>query len=254
MNIFINLIVVLLISTNVFSREIGQTEITTEEGIEVYQDSKYYLLKKNVQIKSDEFNLKGDLVKIFFDKSLYDIKEIEAKGSVIFDSSEFKTNGNGEFLNFKVLSEEIIIDGLSSKLITDNINMFSDGMIRVNNLDGNFIIKGKNSKLISENIMILGDNIKGKFDNDFDQKEITYLDVNDKEISYVKHLSTEMYAKKINFNNETSIIELIDNVTIIRDGEKIKGDYGTLDTKNNSYKIKSNNKNKVIVIIQNNDQ
>ena len=132
--------------------------------------------------------------------------------------------------------------------------MFSDGMIRVNNLDGNFIIKGKNSKLISENIMILGDNIKGKFDNDFDQKEITYLDVNDKEISYVKHLSTEMYAKKINFNNETSIIELIDNVTIIRDGEKIKGDYGTLDTKNNSYKIKSNNKNKVIVIIENNDQ
>ena len=79
MNIFINLIIILLISTNVFSREIGQTEITTEEGIEVYQDSKYYLLKKNVQIKSDEFNLKGDLVKIFFDKSLYDIKLSKGK-------------------------------------------------------------------------------------------------------------------------------------------------------------------------------
>tara|TARA_B100001540_G_C15248367_1_gene391524 strand:+ start:360 stop:506 length:147 start_codon:yes stop_codon:yes gene_type:complete len=28
------------------SREVGQTEITTEEGIEVYQKEKYYLLKK----------------------------------------------------------------------------------------------------------------------------------------------------------------------------------------------------------------
>ena len=62
-----------------------------------------------------------------------------------------------------------------------------------------------------------------------------------------------MYAKKINFDNKTSIIELIDNVSIIRDGEKITGDYGTLDTENNSYKIKSNDKTKVKVIIQNNE-
>ena len=132
--------------------------------------------------------------------------------------------------------------------------MVSDGIIKVNNLNGDFIIKGKNSKLINENILIIGDNIKGSFENDFDQKEIKYLDVDDKEISYVKNLNTEMYAKKINFDSESSLIELKDNVTIIRDGEKIKGDYGTLDTKNNSYKIKSNNKNKVIVIIENNDE
>ena len=59
--------------------------------------------------------------------------------------------------------------------------------------------------------------------------------------------------KKINFNNTSSLIELIDNVTVIRDGEKISGDYGTLDTINNSYKIKSKNKTKVRVIIQNNE-
>ena len=53
-----------------------------------------------------------------------------------------------------------------------------------------------------------------------------------------------MYAKKINFDYDTSIIELIDDVIIIRNEEKITGDYGTLDTKNNSYKIKSNNQNK----------
>ena len=33
------------------ARELGQTEITTEEGIEVYQKEKYYLLKKNVIIE-----------------------------------------------------------------------------------------------------------------------------------------------------------------------------------------------------------
>ena len=63
-----------------------------------------------------------------------------------------------------------------------------------------------------------------------------------------------MYAKIINFNHDTSIIELIDNVTIIRNEEKITGDYGTLDTMNNSYKIKSKNKNKVKAIIQDNEQ
>ena len=62
-----------------------------------------------------------------------------------------------------------------------------------------------------------------------------------------------MYAKKINFDNNTSTIELIDSVTIIRNEEKITGDYGTLDTKNNSYKIKSKNQTKVKVIIQNDE-
>ena len=62
-----------------------------------------------------------------------------------------------------------------------------------------------------------------------------------------------MYAKKINYNKVSSFIELIDEVLIIRNGEKISGDYGTVDTKNNSYKIKSNNQKKVKVIIQNNE-
>ena len=62
-----------------------------------------------------------------------------------------------------------------------------------------------------------------------------------------------MYANRIIFDNEISLIELIDNVTIIRDGEKITGDYGTLDTKNNSYKIKSNDQTKVKVVIQNDE-
>ena len=51
-----------------YTRNIGETEITTEDGIEVFQEEKYYLLKKNVEIVSDEFELNGDLVKIYFEK------------------------------------------------------------------------------------------------------------------------------------------------------------------------------------------
>ena len=63
----------------------GQTEITTDEGIEVFQKEKYYLLKKNVKIISDEFELKADLVKAFFDEDLYDIGEIYSNGNVILN-------------------------------------------------------------------------------------------------------------------------------------------------------------------------
>ena len=86
-----------------------------------------------------------------------------------------------------------------------------------------------------------------------DKKEIILLNIVDERESYIKNNNTEMYAKKINFDNKTSIIELIDDVIIIRNSEKISGDYGTLDTKNNSYKIKSNKDTKVKVIIQNNE-
>ena len=131
--------------------------------------------------------------------------------------------------------------------------MFSDGFIEVSNLSGDFLLKGTNSKLVNENIIIQAETINGNFTEKANEKEITYLEVIDKNISYVKNNDTEMYAKKINFDYDTSIIELIDDVIIIRNEEKITGDYGTLDTRNNSYKIKSNNQNKVKVIIQNNE-
>ncbi len=36
----------LFLIKNLFAQEMGQTEITAEDGIEVFQDDKYYLLKK----------------------------------------------------------------------------------------------------------------------------------------------------------------------------------------------------------------
>ena len=253
MILIIKAAVMLLFSITLNAREIGETEITTEDGIEVFQNEKFYLLKQNVKIVSDNFILSADEVKINFDKSLYDITELDANGNVDFKSNEFETSGSGNYLNFKAKVEKIKVEGEGSQLVTSDIKMFSDGFIEVSNLNGDFLLKGKNSKLINENIIIEAETINGNFSKKANEKEITYLEVIDKNISYVKNNDTEMYAKKINFDYDTSIIELIDDAIIIRDEEKITGDYGTLDTRNNSYKIKSNNQNKVKVIIQNNE-
>ncbi len=253
MKLIVKIVFLFLISIILNAREIGETEITTEDGIEVFQNEKFYLLKQNVKIESDNFILKADEVKIKFNESLYDITELDAYGSVDFYSEISGIKGNGNFLNFKVKIEKIKVEGEGSELMTKDVKMFSDGFIEVSNLNGDFLLKGINSKLVNEDIIIIAENINGNFSENNKEQEITYLEVNDTRISYVKNNDTEMYAKKINFDNDTSIIELIDDVIIIRNEEKITGDYGTLDTRNNSYKIKSNNQNKVKAIIQSNE-
>ena len=254
MKLILGVIFIIVFSLNLTARENGETEITTEDGIEVFQNEKFYLLKQNVKIVSDNFTLRADEVKINFDKSLYDITELNANGNVDFSSSIFNIRGNGNILNFKIKIEELKIEGQGSELITKDVKMFSDGFIEVNNKNGNFSLKGLNSKLVNEGLTIKAQFIDGNFSDKEDKKDITFLNALDEQISYVRNNDTEMYAKKINFNNDSAIIELIENVTIIRDGEKITGDYGSLDTSNNSYKIKSNNQGKVKVIIQNNEQ
>ena len=129
--------------------------------------------------------------------------------------------------------------------------MYSNGIIIVNNSNGKFLLDGNNSSLVNDSIVVKGSYIDGVFENNLNQKKIIFLNVIDENKSYVKNNNIEMYAKKIKFDNKSSLIELIDDVSIIRDGEKIIGDYGTIDTKNNSYKIKSKDETKVKVIIQN---
>ena len=147
-----------------------------------------------------------------------------------------------------------LIFGLNSELLTNDTNMYSDGEIKVKNLSGEFYIFGPNSKLSSQNIFIDGDKIEGSFETLGDTKDIIILDVVDNEIAYIKNEDTEMYGRSINYNKENSLIIIEENVKIIRDGESITGDYGTLDTKNNSYKVKSKNSKKVKVIILNTDE
>jgi len=232
-------------------RNIGETEITTDDGIEVFQEEKYYLLKKNVEIISDEFELNGDLVKIYFEKDLYDIQELIASTDVNFKSNAYNIKGKGETLKFNIKNEEINVTGEKSELFLETTEMFSDGSITVNNLAGSFSIEGSNSKLISDTIFITGFMINGILVNENGNREISNLEVHDENILSIITEDTEMFSKKAFYDKEKSIIELFDSVTIKRGSEIITGDYGVLDTNKNSYKVSSNKSNKVKVIISN---
>ena len=254
MKFVVNFLLIILITCNVYAREIGQTEITAEDGIEVYQDEKYYLLKKNVKIESDDLNLIGDTIKIYFDEDLYDIKKIDANGNVSIISKTNDINANGTKVVFYTNKEEIFIDGLGSKLTTKNITMISDGFINVKNLVGEFILNGTNSKITTENITIEGNLIEGFFNSESNLNDIKNIKVTDEKLAYVKSNDTEMYANLIKYNKETSLIELEDNVKIIDGSETITGDYAEINTETNSYKINSNNSKSVKVIISNNNE
>ena len=248
------IIIIFLFSNLSFARNIGETQITTEEGIEVFQNEKYYLLKKNVKIESDNFTLYGDTIKIFFDKDLYDIQIIDAVGNVRLDSIEYNMKASGDYLLFKVIPEDIFIKGKDSVLITEDVEMYSDGEINVKNVNGNFLIKGPNSSLKAETLYIEGYDIDGIFQNTINGKEFKILNVNDEDIAYLKTEDTDMYANIVKYSKESAIIRLENNVKIIRDGETITGDYGTLNTNNNSYKVKSKDSKKVKVIILETDE
>jgi len=252
--IFLGFLIILILSWGLFARNVGETEITTEDGIEVFQIEKFYLLKKNVQITSDEFSLSGDIVKVFFNNDLYDITTIYANGQVILNSEINGIKAKGINMEIFVNDEKIIVRGKNSELYLENTIMLSDGTIEVNNKDGLFFINGINSRMSSEDINISGENIDGQFSTVDEIKEVIKLNVEDEKISNIKTTDVNMYAKKAIYNKKNSIIELFKNVKVIRGNEIITGDYGTLDTDTNSYKVKSNNSKKVKVILTENNE
>ena len=246
-------LIILLNYKLAISRGIGETEITTEDGIEVFQEEKYYLLKKNVEILSDELKLNAEFVKIFFEKDLYDIIELIAKDNVNFISNSYNIEGRGKNLKFNFKNQKILINGIKSELFLENTKMFSDGKINVNNVEGSFLIEGSNSRLINDNIFIKGSKINGSFEMIDDKRNIGNLFVEDKNKLNIKMDDIVMFSKKAVYNKRKSIIELFGDVEINRGNEIITGDYGILDTKKNSYKVSSSNSNKVKAIIGSNE-
>ena len=242
------LIIILFFSSSILSREVGQTEITTDEGIEVFQKEKYYLLKKNVSIISDNFELKADFVKAYFDKDLYDISKIESEKDVILKSSK-GILAKGDKINFSTKNENITIKGNNSSLTYGNIFMFSQDLVEVNNLNGNFIIEGNEAELKTDSIHIFGSLIKGNFVTINNVKEVEKLYVEDDKQANIKTENINMFAKKANYNKQDNIIELFENVKVIRGNEIIMGDYANIDTLNESYKVKSNNDNKKVKVL-----
>ena len=246
----IKLLIILFFLTSLTSaREIGQTEITTEEGIEVFQNEKYYLLKKNVIILSDDFELKADLVKAYFDKDLYDIININSEGNVKLSSSK-GIIAIGQKVNFDPKNENILILGTNSSLVYKDLFMKSEEKIQVKNLNGEFDLKGKNSELKTDNIIIIGNFIKGNYITINEINEIENLIVEDDNIANIKTKKINMFANKAIYNKKENTIELFNNVKIVRDNEIIFGDYANINTLDESYKVISKNSQKVKVLIK----
>ena len=247
-------LIIFIAHNSAFSRSAGETEITTEDGIEVFQDQKYYLLKKNVEILSDGLILYGQNVKIYFDKDLYDIRELIANDNVNFISEEYNIKGNGENVEFNIKNQKIFISGLKSELYLETTEMLSDGKINVDNIKGSFFIEGPNSKLKSDEIYIEGSKINGSFEIVNGKRNISNLIVEDNEKLNIKTKDTVMFSKKAVYNKKTSIIELFDEVQIKKGNEIITGDYGIFNTLKNSYKVSSKNSNKVKAVIVESDE
>ena len=230
------------------AREIGQTEITTEEGMEVYQKEKYYILKKNVEIESDDFKLTAQEVKAYFEKDLYDITVIYSKGNVIFESNQgLKILGNEVDHNIK--KEKIDVRGKDSFLKNNDFTMVSDGSIYINNFSGDFKLYGPNSKITTDEIIIIGEDIKGKYVNVDGENIVDILNVKDPTQVNIQTETSNMFAKNAIYNKQENIIELFENVIIIRNNESVTGDYAKMNTVDESYLVKTNNTNKRVKAI-----
>ncbi len=242
----------LLLASSLIAREKGQTEITTDGGIEVFQKEKYYLLKKNVKIISDDFILTADQVKAFFEKDLYDIQNIESEGNVKFISTK-GSKVSGDKLFFSSLNSNMLVSGLNSSLKMENLEMQSDEFIQIDDLSGSFVLKGSSSILKTKDLTIVGDYIEGEYQKVDSKNEIIKLNVLDENLTEITTDNLKMYSSKALYSQKNNIIELFDNVKVIRENETIIGDYAKINTLDESYKVKSNKSNKVKILINNNE-
>ena len=244
----------ILYSITVCSRGIGETEITTDDGIEVFQNEKYYLLKKNVIIASDDFKITADSVKAKFEIDLYDITSLETKGNSSLNAIKYGIIGKGSEIFINIKSEEITVVGKNSFLSLQETKMSSDGSIKVNNVAGTFKLNGANSNLKNDDLDIYGEYISGVFVETDGKKQLKNIEVRDNNLLKIYTDNLEMNSKKAIYDDQTNIFELFTNVKIIKGQEIISGDYGYFDTVKNSYKVKSNDTSKVKVTIKNNNE
>ena len=247
------IILLILISRNLFALDTSQTEITTDEGIEIFQEEKYYLLKKNVKIISSNFTLSANIVKAYFDKDLYDIIKIESLENVIL-TSENGIIAKGQKIFFSIKDEKILIEGFKSSLINKEMQMFSDVSIKIDNYTGEFKLRGNNSKLINNDLIIRGNIIDGFFINNNGANEVSSLYVQDENEINIKTSKIDMYAKESKYSKENNLIELFDSVKIIRSNEIILGDYAKINTLSESIRVTSDKTSNKVKILLNNDE
>ena len=190
-----------------------QTIITTDGGIEVFQNEKYYNLVNNVDIKSKNFDLKADNVRAYYGKDYYDLTKIIATGSAYILTSE----------NSVIRGDKIIYE-------IENENFFIEG----------------NGSFVDAELTVTGEEIKGNFIKINDEKFVENVKAIDTNFVFIKNKEMKSYSKSAIYVKGTETLELFNNVKIIKGSEVTTGDYAKINMETNNYSIRS--KDNAIII------
>ena len=112
-----------------------------------------------------------------------------------------------------------------------------------------FKLEGSVSELTSDNLIIIGSKINGSYKEINGENEIVNLEVKSDTLTEITTDKLKMYSSEAIFSKEKNIIELFNNVKVVRNNEVIIGDYAKINTLNESYKVSSNESKKVKVLI-----
>ena len=191
------------------------TEITTDGGITLYQNNKYYELIDNVKINATNFDLSADNVIAYYKVDLYDLIKVIATGK-----AKIKT------------SDGAIISG--DKVIYEIEN-------------GNFKIEG-NGLFKNDKLTVKSKDIKGEIEEINDKKYIKNVEAKDDKRVYIQNNDMKSYSKSAVYSKTNDLLELFDEVKIMKGKEITTGDYATINIETNDYSIKSiNNKVKLLL-------
>ena len=195
------------------------TIITADGGIKVYQDEKYYDLIDNVIIDSENFNLKADNVIAYYGEDFYDLTRIIATGNAeIITTEGAEIRGNEVTYDIK---------------------------------NGNFSING-NGIFINNELRVEGEDIQGEITEINKVKYVKKVEAKDSNKVFIQNKDMKSYSKSAIYSKENEILELFDEVKIIKNQEITTGDYANINMETNDYSIKSIN-NKVQLLINSED-
>ena len=146
------------------------------------------------------------------------------------------------------------IFGNNALLNMDNLIMKSDNYIMIDDSKGKFKLEGNISELTTDTMNIIGSSIDGSYEEINEINEINNLIVKSDKITEITTDTLKMFSSKAVYSKKDNIIELFDNVKVIRNNEIIIGDYAKINTLNESYKVSSKDSKKVKVLIDNTNE
>ena len=146
------------------------------------------------------------------------------------------------------------IFGNNALLNMDNLIMKSDNYIMIDDSKGKFKLEGNISELTTDTMNIIGSSINGSYEEINEINEINNLIVKSDKITEITTDTLKMFSSKAVYSKKDNIIELFDNVKVIRNNEIIIGDYAKINTLNESYKVSSKDSKKVKVLIDNTNE